>query len=363
MTTSEIAEATGSSPAGAASTGGLRGRRRAVNVDDTATLVQTSLLDGAETTMPLVVRPTTPGVDLVAWAADNQEQFETWLIEHGAVLFRDFGLQHPPEFEAVVSAFVPDLFGDYGDLPKEESGQRIYHSTPYPNDMAILFHNESSHLPSWPTRQFFFCVTPSPTGGNTPLLDCEAIMQAIDPEVLARFATKKLCYVRNFVPGVDVSWQDFFKTDDQSVVETQCAAEGMTCEWIDSVLRVKNFTDALRIHPQRNTEVFFNQVQLHHSSCLDPATRQALLDLCGSEIALPRNVLFGDETPISDADMQHLNDLYFQHCVQFTWQTGDIIAIDNMRASHARLPFEGPRKITVAMGRMATSKETQAADN
>ena len=30
----------------------------------------------------------------------------------------------------------------------------------------ILFHNESSHLPTWPMRQFFFCVIPSATGGD-----------------------------------------------------------------------------------------------------------------------------------------------------------------------------------------------------
>src|SRR5262249_10931620 len=149
-----------------------------------------------------------------------------------------------------------------GDLPKEESGERIYHSTPYPEDLAILFHNESSHLPSWPTRQFFFCVQPSPEGGNTPLLDCESVLHALDPAIVTKMETKKLCYVRNFVPGVDVSWQDFFKTDDRAEVEWHCESEGMTCEWLDDVLRVKNYTEAVRVHPQRRTKVFFNQVQL-----------------------------------------------------------------------------------------------------
>lgn len=347
--------------AGTAASGprGLKGRRRSVDVENRA-LVTITTLDAQPESMPAVVQPAAQGVDLVAWAETHRDEFEALLVQHGAVLFRGFGLAAPPEFEAVVSGLVPDLFADYGDLPKEESGQRIYHSTPYPNDMAILFHNESSHLPSWPTRQFFFCVQPSPTGGNTPLLDCEAAMQLIDPELLERFETKGLCYVRNFVPGVDVSWQDFFKTEDRAEVERQCTEEGMTCEWIGEVLRVKNFTAAVRVHPQRKTKVFFNQVQLHHSSCLDPSTRQALLDICGEEIALPRNVLYGDETPISDEDMQHLNDVFFANCVQFTWEAGDIIAVDNMRASHARLPYEGPRKITVAMGRMHSHGEAQA---
>ncbi len=338
----------------------MRGRRRPIAADGPASLVSTSTL-GNESTLPLVVRPATAGVDLAAWAETNREQFEAWLVEYGAVLLRGFGLVTPPQFEAVVSALVPDLFGDYGDLPKEESGQRIYHSTPYPNDMAILFHNESSHLPSWPTRQFFFCVQPSPVGGNTPLLDCELVMHRINPEFVERLATKKLCYVRNFVPGIDVSWQDFFKTEDRDRVEHQCAAEGMTCEWLGEVLRVKNRTEAIRTHPQRHTQVFFNQVQLHHSSCLDVSTRAALLDLCGSEIAMPRNVLYGDESPIADDDMQHLNEVFFENCIQFAGEAGDIIAVDNMRASHARLPFEGARKITVAMGRMASHDEFQSA--
>lgn len=324
-------------------------RRRTIDVN--APLVDTSTRPGGDT-LPLVVRPTTTDVDLAGWAAAHTDDFEAWLFEHGAVLFRGFGLTRPDQFEAVAEHLVPTLFGDYGDLPKEESGRRIYHSTPYPEDMAILFHNESSHLPTWPTRQLFFCVVPSAEGGNTPLLDCEAVVEHIDPGVLERFETKQLCYVRNFVPGVDVSWQDFFKTDDRAEVESRCEADGMICEWHGDVLRVKNYTTALRIHPQRGTKVFFNQVQLHHSSCLDAATRAALLDICGSEIALPRNVLFGDDTPISDDDMAHLNAVFFAQCVQFPWETGDIIALDNMRVSHARLPYRGTRKITVAMGAM-----------
>jgi alpha-ketoglutarate-dependent taurine dioxygenase len=322
-----------------------------------SSLITASTLHGTE--LPLIVRPSTPGVDLAAWAASEADRVEAWILEHGAVLFRGFGLRAPSEFEAVVSNLVPELFGEYGDLPKEEDGQRIYHSTPYPNDMAILFHNESSHLPDWPNRQFFFCVQPSLTGGNTPLLDCERVMEHIDADVLDRFATKRLCYVRNFIPGVDVSWQDFFKTDDPGVVERLCAAQSMTCEWIGDTLRVKHVTEAIRTHPTRGTPVFFNQVQLHHSSCLDPGTRSALLEICGSEIALPRNVVFGDDTPIPDTDMAHLDEVFFEQCVQLPWEAGDIIALDNMRVSHARLPYEGPRKITVAMARMHSHEQLQ----
>ena len=78
-----------------------------------------------------------------------------------------------------------DLFAEYGDLPPESAGEKVYGSTPYPPDKMILFHNESSHLPSWPLRQFFACILPSETGGETPLLDCRKVCDALDPELRA----------------------------------------------------------------------------------------------------------------------------------------------------------------------------------
>ena len=51
------------------------------------------------------------------------------------------------------------------------------------------------------------------------------------------------------------SFQDFFKTEDRAEVERRCDAEGMICEWHDDVLRVKNYTEAVRVHPQRGTKV------------------------------------------------------------------------------------------------------------
>lgn len=38
--------------------------------------------------------------------------------------------------------------------------------------------------------------------------------------------------------------------------------------------------------------------------------------------------------------------------MRFDWQRGDVVMLDNMLAAHARDPYEGPRKIVVAMGDM-----------
>ncbi len=340
----------------------IRGaRRRGVDVANVE-LVSTSFLPGVEGETPLVVSPGRTGVDLPAWAGAHRDQVEQWLGRHGAILFRGFGLSQVEEFEAVASSICPDLFGDYGDLPREGESKRIYQSTPYPNDMAILFHNESSHLPRFPLRQFFFSVVVAEEGGATPVLDCRKVLELLDPAILEKFERKGLTYVRNFVPGVDVSWQDFFKTDDRSVVERTCAESGMTCEWTAAGnLRVKNTTPAVVVHPKTGDRVFFNQVQLHHVSALEPDVREALLSIVGEE-DLPRNCYFGDGSPISDEEMAHLNDVFWKASVAFPWQVGDILMLDNMLIAHARSPFRGARKIVVAMSEM-TGRENLVSSN
>ncbi|HWJ49517.1 MAG TPA: TauD/TfdA family dioxygenase [Solirubrobacteraceae bacterium] len=338
--------------------GGLRGmRRKAVQ---TTELVQTGFLPGNDGRLPLVITPAVDNVDLAAWCASHLEDVEGHLDRHGAILFRGFPLVGAEDFEAVASTIAGDLFAEYGDLPPEETGQKIYHSTPYPPDKMILFHNESSHFSSWPLRQFFFCVVPSQAQGETPLLDCREVYQKLDREIVEAFESKDLMYVRNFSEGVDVPWQDFFHTDDRAAVEETCAKAGMTCEWTELGLRVRQLAKGVRTHPRTGEKLFFNQVQLHHVACLDEETRTALRQLFADE-DLPRNVYYGDGTPIPDEVMDRIGELYEELCVEAPWEAGDLIALDNMITAHARRPFVGERKIIVAMGRMMHAEDVAPA--
>jgi alpha-ketoglutarate-dependent taurine dioxygenase len=302
------------------------------------------------------------GVDLADWAASHADDINTWFDKHGAILFRGFGLNGAEEFERAAGAIAGDeLFADYGDLPPESASERVYGSTPYPADKMILFHNESSHLPTWPLRQFFFCVIPSETGGTTPLLDSRAVYQALDPAIRDQFESKGLMYVRNFSEGIDVPWQDFFHTTERAEVERICNESGMTCEWTASGgLRVSQISPAVVEHPRTGEKLFFNQVQLHHVYCLDAETRDSLRQLFAEE-DMPRNVYFGDGTPISDETMEYIGNLYEELCVDFPWESGDLVAVDNMLVQHARRPFTGERKLLVAMARMSGLHEVGAA--
>ncbi|TXD71131.1 non ribosomal peptide synthase, partial [Mitsuaria sp. TWR114] len=301
---------------------------------------------------PLIVEATSPDIDAVAWARRHRDTIESLLLSHGGLLMRGFGLRTPQEFEAFAETIEPELFGGYGDLPKKEGGRNTYRSTPYPERQMILFHNESAHLERWPRKQWFFCELPSPVGGATPIVDCREMLRRLPADLVDEFERKGLLYVRTFTPRLDVSWQDFFKTTDRAEVEARLTRAGTGFRWLDAdTLQTRTRCPAVVKHPLTGERVFFNQVQLHHVSCLEAQVREDLLGLVGLE-RMPRHVMFGDGSLIPDATMAVVGATYEACAVRLEWRQGDVIMLDNMLAAHARDPYEGPRKIVVAMGAM-----------
>jgi len=319
-------------------------------------LIRTSLASPGQP-LPLVVEPTTEGIPLAEWCAANRDWIAARSREHGGILFRGFLVPTPADFERAARNTWGELFADYGDLPRNSAGEKIYESTPYPADQMILWHNESSHLPSWPMRINFHCVVPAAKGGCTPIIDTRALMHQLDPQVVEDFRTKGLLYVRNFSAGIDPTWEEFFHTTDKARVEQMCRDAGSEFEWLpNGGLRIKTRTHGVARHYETGDELFFNQVQLHHIYCVDEETREGLRALF-DDSELPRNVSYGDGRPIPDEVMQHIGEVFETVCVRFTWQKGDTIFLDNMRVSHARDTYEGPRKIVVALAQMVNAAQ------
>ena len=310
-----------------------------------------------EQPLPLIMEPATDQVDLADWARNNREYIAQKLHTHGGILFRGFNLKTAADFERVAAGVYKEIYSEYGDLPREGEGGKVYSSTPYPEDKCILYHNESSHMNRWPTRISFFCVIAAKEGGCSPIVDCRKVYQQLDPVVREKFENLGLMYVRNFSDGLDVSWQHFFQTADRAVVEEACHKQGFICEWIGKDnLRVKQRCRAVLRHPVTGEISFFNQVQLHHVHCLDPAVRKSLLSIFRRE-DLPRHVYYGDGSEIEDAVMDHVGEIYEKNSVRFMWCQGDMVSLDNMLTAHARDSFVGPRKIVVALGDLIDGSE------
>ena len=323
-------------------------------------LSQRPLVEGdylsPENPFPLVLKPAVSELDLADWAKNEREFIEINLLKHGAILFRGFKISTVSEFENITSSICPKLFDDYGDLPREGISNRVYRSTPYPSDQSILFHNESSHLHQWPLKIWFFCIQPAEAGGETPIVNCREVYQLLNPTLREIFEQKQLMYVRNYIEGLDVSWQDFFRTTEKAVVEKYCRQSGTDFQWLpNNQLRTRKVRPAISKHPKTKELVFFNQVQLHHVSCLEPSVGASLLSTLGED-NLPRNVYYGDGSQIEDSVIAEVGEVYEQAKVDFPWEYGDILMLDNMLTAHGRNSYVGSRKIVVSMGEMIHSQ-------
>lgn len=334
----------------------LRAAKRKAIIPSQQAMVETGLLSPMQEdkTLPLVIKPAVKGVDLLAWAASNQELIEANLLKHGALLFRGFNLRTADEFHQFIKAISGDLL-EYGERssPRHEAGDRIYTSTEYPAEHSIFPHNENSYQRVWPLKIFFFCATPAERGGETPIADCRRIFNRIDARIRERFIRLKWMYVRNFGDGFGLAWQTVFQTADRSVVEAHCRKSGIEVEWKEgNRLRIRAVRPAVEVHPRTGATIWFNHATFFHVTTLEKSMSEALLAEFEEE-DLPTNSYYGDGSKIEPEVIDHLREAYLKEAVSFSWRQGDILTLDNMLVAHGRAPYFGARRILVGMAEPA----------
>jgi alpha-ketoglutarate-dependent taurine dioxygenase len=328
---------------------GRDGARKGITLSQEA-LVRESLLN--ENSLPLVLLPAVEGLSLAEWTRNNVDLVKERLSKTGAILFRGFHLAGVAEFEEFMTAVAGDLLDySYRSTPRTKVSGKIYTSTEYPADQTIPLHNEMSYTRQWPMVLGFFCVEPSPKGGETPIADSRKVFARLAPEIRDRFMQKNVLYVRNYGEGLDLSWRDVFQTRERTEVEEYCRQSGIEFEWkSDERLRTSQLCQAVATHPRTNEQVWFNQAHLFHESSLEPHVREALLVAAGEE--QPRTAYFGDGLEIDDGDLEQVRAAYASETVTFPWQKGDVLLVDNMLVAHGRRPYHGARKIVVGMGEL-----------
>lgn len=313
----------------------------------------------------LLIRPAVSGVSLAQWASANRSLMETYLLKHGALLFRNFPVVSAEDLEEFIRATSSD-WARYREpaTPRSLVSGHIYTSTEYPAEHRIFLHNENSHCDSWPLKIYFLCVNAAKEGGETPIADCRKILSRIAPATRELFEKKKVMYVRNFGDGLGFPWQIVFETTDKSRVAEYCRCAGIEFEWKDNDrLRTRYVRPAIARHPRSGASVWFNHATFFHISTLDPTTRAALVAELPEE-DLPYNTYYGDGSAIEHSVMEELRFAYAQETVSFSWQPGDLLMLDNMLTAHGRTPFTGERKVLVGMADSVDSSfvSSQAGD-
>ncbi len=299
---------------------------------------------------PPVLSPEFGGESL-AEASDRLRRAGRKLLQRsGAVLFRGFACQSCDDFRCFAGAFGHRLMNyEFGSTPRTARGGGVYSSTEYPAHQSIPLHNEQAYSREWPMKIWFYSERVASKGGETPIADSREVLRNIPPSIRATFERRGLVYVRNYGNGLDVPWQQVFETHDRKVVEAICRKRGIDFQWKDDgELRTRERGFATALHPHTGERVWFNQAHLFHVSALPEDAREALMDFVGVE-DLPRNVFYADGGTIEDSLLDDVRGVLSEQEVVFGWQAGDILMLDNMLVAHARKPFQGERRVSVAM--------------
>jgi alpha-ketoglutarate-dependent taurine dioxygenase len=300
--------------------------------------------------LPALVRANRPGLHLAEWIGLHNDQLDSLARTHGGVLLRAFAMNGADDFAAVMNALSGDVLS-YGERssPRTEVATGVYTSTDHPADQPIQIHNEQSYTLDWPLRIVFYCDVEPSEGGRTPLVDSRRILARLRPQTVAKFERLGVAYVRNYLAGISLPWQEAFQTSDRSEVEAYCERQEIDCEWVDdSHLRTRQVRPAIRIHPYTLERTWFNHALFFHVTSL-PGEVSAGLRSALPEEDLPYHTYYGDGSPIGDDVLAELRGAFEAETHFFGWRHGDVLLVENMLAAHGREPFRGPRRILVAM--------------
>ena len=309
------------------------------------------------TSLPEIITPdaatgATPGT-LVAWVTGEHAAMMSRLRKSGALLFRGFGYVEFADFERLVGLFTDKLSRYVGGASRRTNVEgKVFTSTDTAAHFSINQHHEGAYLPEMPRVVGFFCRVVAAKGGQTPLADGRRVLARLPVELRSRFEAAGVKYINNLPDrfGVGKSWQAQFQTEDRLVVEAVLREEGYEFEWkANGGLRTATCCSPVRVHPVTGECSWVAQADHWHPSGLDPVNRARMAKAL-PESEFPMNATYGDGSLFDEDDLAVIRTAIHAEIVQFDWQAGDVLVCDNFLVSHGRRPYEGERKVFVALG-------------
>lgn len=284
------------------------------------------------------------------WVADRRDELLEQSHRHGAVLFRNFGVSGPEDFDAFIAAF------DLPNFPYEQSlsnavrvnfTPRVFSANEAPSDVKIFLHHEMAQTPIYPERLFFFCKLAATEGGATPICRSDWLMEEIIkelPEFAAACQTHGLKYT-NIMPahddaqsGMGRSWQSTLRAADRDEAEDRLRTMEYSWQWLDDgclkattpvLPAVKTLDDGRR--------VFFNQLIAAFRGWKDERNDPS------------KAITFGNDQPLDRNAVLRVAEIAETVTFDIPWQSGDVALVDNVVAMHGRRTFVGKRKVLASL--------------
>lgn len=335
------------------------------------------------TTLPLVVEPKKPDMDLISWAEQNQKNSLTAIKKLGAICFSGFKLTKET-FGKAFTALTGRALAPYkGDTPREVVGTNTYKSTAVGKSHPIPLHNEVSYgeRKDMPELIAFFANKPSTIGGQTTVGNGRLITKRIAevmPALWKKMETQNLTYSTTYLPSNNwrtrwIRWwnpshstiEQQFGTTDRKIIEAKCKEQGLTCKWDGDWLVVfrKGIPATIDIDGEK---LVCNQIHLDRFNpfLCGGYLRYILgrLILYPSNRSMQFNVQFDNGDVISRSDASKLCAIYQQFQQGIDWRPKAFMIVNNATTLHGKTVHKGERDVLVVMGGSLGNSQSSKKD-
>lgn len=284
-----------------------------------------------------------------AWIKNNIDYIQSCLLQYGAILFRDFPIKNPENFDQFVKAFGYDALPYVGGAaPRTLVVGNVFTSNEAPPEMLIPFHHEMAQVPTYPSVLFFYCNISPPEGGQTPLVISNLVyeqMLKLNESFVNKLKEVGVKYTRVLPNGDDPTspigrgWQSTYGTTNKEEAEKKALELVGQIEWLpDGCLKtVTDVLPAVRENMRTGKMTWFNSIiavyRGWHDCRNSPET----------------SITFGDGSPMDPVVMATLENVLSELAIDFMWKEGDVVMVDNRQVLHGRRSFVPPRKILAAL--------------
>ena len=289
--------------------------------------------------------------DFFEWVKEDKDSLKQLLLDHDAVLFRNFPIENPQDFENMLNtAEFPEMPYIGGAAPRTAvTGGRILTANESPATETIPFHHEMAQTPNPPSNIFFCCDIAAKKGGATSIIQSHLVQKSfseIDSEFAKKIEEQGVKYIRVMPEETDKSsaigrsWKETFQCNTKEEAEKKMKEIGTDWEWLENgdVKTTTSVIPAIRKdHMGRKT--FFNSIVAVFTGWND------------SRNIGEKAVISADGNYMKKDVIEALKKKIDEIAVAFKWQKGDVLWINNNTVLHARQPYEGPRKILASIAK------------
>ncbi|XP_061339294.1 clavaminate synthase-like protein At3g21360 [Gastrolobium bilobum] len=302
------------------------------------------LVDGE--TMPLVLQPPETnkrGMESLLLALkNNKEWFEQMIIKNSAVLLRGFDINNAEDFNDIIETCGWEDIRYVGPAPRTQIYKRVWTANEGPLSEFIYYHHEMVLIKEYPKKVILFCEIPPPEGGETPFVPSFRVTERMleeFPEVVKEIEEKGLKYsftarsTQNDTSSMrGRGWEDAFGTSDRQEAEKRAKALGMEIEWLPN-----NGAKTILV-PRRLTQVFEGRKGRR-------MWFNTVVGMYGKELS---SAMMADGTEIPEKVVKRCEEIIEEESIQFKWEKGDVVFLDNLALLHGRRPSLPPRRVLVA---------------